>query len=171
MRLLLILFLASPALGSPWLDGPTRTAAKPACSCGESCKCENGRIDPRCTCENCKCAIVSGSRGNVEEISHRPCEANAPKTSTPAKAGTKGCELCGVKCDCRDCKCTATTWREGCRAIPAGYTEAYYRSLQSQTYYYPPTSQPMYRQTYHPAYQLPTYYTPRGTAANCGPTG
>jgi hypothetical protein len=167
MRCILLMFaIGAGAMAMPPQSTlPVERTAKPACSCGESCKCENGRIDPRCACENCKCAIVSGSRGNVEEISHRPCEANAPKTSTTAKAGTKGCVTCGPLCECGDgCLCGADYWKDYCKAVPP---ERRAPVQQAPTYYYQPT----YRQTYQPAYQLPTYYTPRGTAANCGPTG
>jgi hypothetical protein len=181
MRLFLILFLASPALASPWLDGPTRTA-KPACSCGETCKCENGRIDPKCSCENCKCAIVSWRRGNVEETSsHRPCDSQA---ATPKPKAKESCETCGVACTCRDCKCTATTWRDGCGAIPAGHKEAYLRSITAravpQTNFQQGAAYPTTRitpvtsagvtSTLFPAGQPRGTYIGAGVAGTFGPT-
>jgi len=41
-----------------WLSDKPARSAKPDCSCGTTCLCKDGRIDPRCTCENCRCAIV-----------------------------------------------------------------------------------------------------------------
>jgi hypothetical protein len=135
MRALVFLFLVvgvhGADIGSPIPFPPVERMAKPACECGSTCRCENGRIDPRCTCENCKCAIVSGRRGNVEETSsHRPCESQA---ATPKPKAKENCETCGLACTCRDCKCTATTWRDGCGAIPAGHKEAYIRSITARS--------------------------------------
>jgi hypothetical protein len=139
MRLFLILFLASPALASPWLDGPARTAAKPECSCGSTCRCENGRIDPRCTCENCKCAIVSArpSRAQIEETSsHRPCEANPPKTQPAKKEGKEStvgnCPVCGDLCCCKDCKCTPTARKIDCCAVTTEQRNARIRELEKK---------------------------------------
>lgn len=69
-------------------------------------------------------------RAQISEASDRATPEKA--TGAKAKAATQGCELCGPKCCCLDCGCTATTWKDGCCAIPAGHKEAYIRYLQNQ---------------------------------------
>jgi hypothetical protein len=72
-------------------------------------------------------------RANIEETSTRPGQTDATPTSQKAKAAKEVCRLCGEKCCCTDCGCTATTWKDGCCAIPAGHKEAYMRSITARS--------------------------------------
>lgn len=83
--------------------------------------------------------------GEIDWLSDKPAtggtrratieETSSTGSTTPAatiqakKTATQGCLMCGDKCTCTACECTADYWKDWCKACPAAHKEAYIRSL------------------------------------------